>query len=79
MILFGSYARGDATEDLDYDVVVIVDKRTEEIREKVLDADVEMMDRYEKLFAAVIYDEAEWERAQMFPFAWNVNREGIAI
>jgi predicted nucleotidyltransferase len=77
--LFGSHARGDSNEGSDYDVLVIVDKRTDDIREMVLDADVEMMNRHEKLFAALIYDESEWQNAQSFPHAWNIEREGIVL
>ena len=79
IILFGSRARGDATDDSDYDFVVVVDNRTSTLREQVLDVDVEMMDCYDVLVAPVIYDEVEWKRAQMFPFAWNINQEGIAV
>lgn len=77
--LFGSYARGDADEGSDFDVLVIVDRRTDDVREMVLDADVEMMNRYEKLFAALIYDEYEWQKARSFPHAWNIEREGVVL
>lgn len=77
--LFGSHARGDYTEGSDYDILVIVNKHTNDIREMVLDADVEMMDRYEKLFATLIYDESEWQKALGFPHAWNIEREGIIL
>jgi predicted nucleotidyltransferase len=77
--LFGSHARGDANEGSDFDVLVIVDKHTDDVRETVLDADVEMMDRYEKLFSALIYDESEWQQARSFPHAWNIEREGVVL
>lgn len=77
--LFGSHARGDANEGSDFDVLVIVDRRTDDVREMILDADVEMMNRYEKLFAALIYDEAEWQKARSFPHAWNIEREGVVL
>ncbi len=79
LILFGSQARGHADDDSDYDVLVVVDKRTDVIREMVLDAGVEIMNRYEKLFAAIIYDRDEWKHAQNFPLAWNIQREGILL
>ena len=78
-VLFGSQARGESHEGSDFDILLIVDHRTEEIREMALDAGVEMMNRYEKLFASVIYDEEEWEKAKAFPFAWNIKREGISL
>lgn len=79
VILYGSQARGDAWEGSDYDVLVLVDERTPVIREAVIDAGVEMMDRYETLFAALIYDEQEWQRAHGFPLTWNIEQEGIAV
>ena len=79
VILFGSQARGDAREGSDYDFIVVVDSRTPEVRELVLDADVEMMNRYDTLFAALLYNDAEWEKAQGFPLAWNVEREGVHL
>jgi len=77
--LFGSHARGDADEGSDFDILIIVNRRTDDIREMVLDADVEMMNRYEKLFAALIYDESEWQKARSFPHAWNIEREGVVL
>ena len=79
VILYGSQARGDAGEGSDYDVLVLVDERTPVIREAVIDAGVEMMNKHNTLFAATIYDEHEWEQAQGFPLAWNIRQEGIAI
>ncbi|OPX37875.1 MAG: hypothetical protein B1H11_05265 [Desulfobacteraceae bacterium 4484_190.1] len=79
VILYGSQARGDAWEGSDYDVLVLVDERTPVIREAVIDAGVEMMDRYETLFAALIYNEQEWRRARGFPLTWNIEQEGIAV
>jgi len=79
VLLFGSYARGDAWEGSDYDILVVVDKRTPGIREKTLDISVEMMNKHEKLFAVLLYDEKEWHIAQDFPLARNIKKEGIHV
>ncbi|MEI6313677.1 MAG: nucleotidyltransferase domain-containing protein [Syntrophus sp. (in: bacteria)] len=79
VFLYGSQARGDANEGSDYDVFVLVDRRTSEIRETVIDAGVEMMNRYDKLFAAIIYGEEEWRKAQGSPLLWNIQQEGIEL
>ena len=44
VILFGSQARGDSWEGSDHDILIIVNKRIPDIREKTLDAAVEMTD-----------------------------------
>ena len=79
VILYGSQARGDSWEGSDFDMLVIVKKNTPDIREKTLDAAVDMLDKYEKLFSTVIYDEEEWKQAQDFPFGWNIKREGVLV
>ncbi len=79
MILFGSHARGEATEDSDYDVLVIVDRRDKNVQELVLDASVEVMDRYYALVGSIVCDENEWERKKSFPIGLNILKEGIEI
>lgn len=79
VILFGSQARGDARDGSDYDVLVVVDERTPEIEETVLDTDVEMMNRHETLFASIIKTEKEWRRLEKFPIGWNIKQEGIGL
>ena len=79
VILFGSRARGNADDESDYDILVVVDRCTEQIRETVLDIGVEMMNRHETLFAPLVYDKAQWKHAQDFPLAWNIQDEGIAL
>lgn len=53
IVLFGSQARGDASEKSDYDLVVILDRKTSAFREAVLDAGTEMLNRHDRLFAAL--------------------------
>jgi len=77
--LYGSRARGDAREGSDFDLIVEVRKRTEEVRELVLELDVEMMNEFDELFVGMVYDEAEWAQAERFPFGWNVAKEGLSL
>lgn len=79
VFLFGSQARGDATEKSDYDLLVVLDKKSPETRDAVLDTGAEMLNRYDRLFAALVYDEQEWSRTRRFPLGWNIEREGVAI
>ncbi len=77
--LYGSRARGDAREGSDFDLIVCVRERTKQVREIVLDVDVEMMNEFDELFVGMVYDEAEWKRAERFPFGWNVKKEGLPL
>lgn len=79
IVLFGSRARGDASPGSDYDVLVVVDERTPEVREAVLDVSVELMNRRSALVATLLRSEQEWERASSTPLARNIRNEGLAL
>ncbi len=79
IILFGSRARGDFGMGSDYDFLVIVDKRDKKIRNAVLEASVEIMNRYYELAAFIVWDEEEWLQKQHYPIGMNILREGVEI
>lgn len=74
--LFGSRARGDAWAGSDYDVLLVVDRPSRDVREALLDVQVEMLDRHEALFASIVRSEEEWDESQGYPLAANIAREG---
>ena len=81
MILFGSQARGDAHEDSDWDLLVLLDKP---IREND-DYDnygypfAEMGWKYGVYLSTKIYTVTEWEKRKPTPFYKNVEQDGIEI
>jgi uncharacterized protein len=79
VVLFGSRARGEAREDSDYDVVVVVDRRSADVREAILAIEVDLMNRYGSLVACLLRDEQEWAASRRMPIGLNVAREGIAL
>jgi predicted nucleotidyltransferase len=79
VILFGSRARGDAREYSDYDVLVVLDQRSPELRAEILDIGARMMDQYGILVATVLRSVEEWRGSQGYPFARNIARESIAL
>lgn len=79
LTLFGSRARGDASQSSDYDMLVIVDQRTPEIRAHLLDIEVEILDRYDALVASVVRSVDEWQRSCGLPLAKNIEREGVRL
>ncbi|UHD15450.1 nucleotidyltransferase family protein [Thiocapsa bogorovii] len=74
--LFGSRARGDARNYSDYDMLVIVDRRSPEIRAAILDIEVDLIDRYDALVTSIVRTEKEWKQRQGSPLALNIEREG---
>ncbi len=79
LLLFGSRARGDAQGGSDYDMLVVVDHRTPELRAIILEIESQLMERYGALVATVLRSEAEWQQLQGFPLARNIAREGVPL
>lgn len=77
--LFGSRARGDAQPYSDYDMLVIVDRRSPDIRAAILEIEVDLIDRYEALVTSIVRTEDEWKQRQGTPLALNIEREGRRI
>lgn len=79
VIMFGSRARGDFAEGSDYDFLIVVDKIEKGVQDAILDACVEIMDRYYALIGCIVCDEKEWERKKRFPIGLNILKEGIEL
>ncbi|MEN9796582.1 MAG: hypothetical protein RL653_278 [Pseudomonadota bacterium] len=79
LVLFGSRARGDAREGSDYDVLLVVPQRSNELRERLLDIQADFMNRYGALFAMVLRSVDEWRASAGFPLAMNIEREGVPL
>ena len=81
IILFGSQARGDAREDSDWDVLVLLDKQ------KVSPADIdevayplrELGWDFGETINTILYTKEEWNRDVASPFYENVKREGVKL
>ena len=81
IILYGSRARGDAREDSDWDVLVIVDKEKTglaDFRRLCYPVYYKGLDYGEEI-NPTLYTRAEWESAPPTMFKYNVIQEGIAI
>jgi predicted nucleotidyltransferase len=81
LILFGSQARGDAREDSDWDLLVLLNKpkRTYEDGDTYGYPFAELGWKYGVDLSAKIYTEEEWERQRPSPFFKNVEHDGIEI
>jgi len=82
VILFGSQARGDAREDSDWDLVVVLNKNGKhqwDDFDKYAFPFVEIGWDYHVAINPLIYTKDEWDKGVIFPFYNNVMREGVMM
>ena len=81
VILFGSQARGDARDDSDWDLLVLLDKRKKEFEDEdnYTYPFTELGWNYGVAINSILYTIEQWEQGKIFPFYRNVMREGIEI
>jgi predicted nucleotidyltransferase len=79
LILYGSRARGDAKDYSDYDFLAIVDQKTEEIEDKILDVSVDTLNQFDRITSCLVWEEKDWELKKRFPIGKNIIREGILL
>ncbi len=81
IILFGSQARGDARENSDWDILVLLDKK------RVSPADIdevayplrELGWDFGETINTILFTKEEWNRDVASPFYQNVTKEGITL
>ena len=78
IILFGSVARGDDTEDSDIDIL-IVSNHPIEIDERIADEIAWIMYDKQELISAHVMSEEIFNKTKSFSFLTNVLRDGVPI
>ncbi len=80
-ILFGSRARGDATQDSDWDLLIILDKPEIEPTDfdRIAFPLYEIGWEMEQLFSIRLYTKASWEKRRFTPFYKRIEKAGVVI
>ncbi|MCL2079127.1 MAG: nucleotidyltransferase domain-containing protein [Oscillospiraceae bacterium] len=83
VILYGSYARGDFTDESDIDIMVIADVEVEELRsieKELLDITWELGYEYDLIVALFLKDsETFYKFLPAEPFYQNIMRDGVLL
>jgi predicted nucleotidyltransferase len=81
--LFGSRATGNATDDSDWDLLILLPGKVDwKRKEKVIESLVEIEIKYKEVFGIVVLELNKWNNEELFhatPFYNSVNQEKIAI
>lgn len=82
VILFGSHARGQAHEESDWDILILIDKpkkdRSVEVsyRDEIFKLELELGEP----ISTLIYSKSDWEDKYFFtPLYKNVKEEGVRL
>lgn len=81
VILYGSRARGDAAEDSDYDLLVLVDRPADVAMHKRLISSISPLEESGAVLTLMIYNRDLWNSRlhKAMPFHENVEREGVLL
>lgn len=78
IILFGSVARGEDSEESDIDIL-IVSPIAHEIRDEINNVVVDIVINEEEFISAHLMSEDHFNETKNFPFLTNVLEEGIVL
>lgn len=79
IILFGSRARGDYEPDSDYDIIVLVDKETKELDDKIFELTWKIGFEHNVSISAFVFEKSIFEKDKYEPLFMNVRKEGVLI
>lgn len=79
IFFYGSRARGDDSVDSDYDLCIVVDRESPELEDRILEAAVEWLNRYDVFISPLLCSEPIFSRYQEAGVYREIRREGIRL
>ncbi len=81
IILYGSVARGEATDESDIDIAIIIkNEMDDQTKRRFISWTADMDIRYERVFSVVDIKEDNMEKwEKVLPFYQNVRKEGVVL
>ena len=83
LIVFGSRARGETTEDSDLDMIALVNEKKPNIEKKLEDIAYQIMENYDfkPIISLKVFEESQFYNAinKGFSFYRHVEEEGVVI
>jgi predicted nucleotidyltransferase len=81
VVLFGSRARGDAKNDSDWDLLILIDsqnirEKEELFRDKIFDLELEIGE----IISMFVYNNKDWtSRHKVTPLYKSIKKEGVVL
>ncbi len=81
VILFGSVARGDDTEESDVDILVLLDKREKGTFDKIIDICFQIEQEYDVVISPLVHTREEWNSfpCNVSEIKYSIEKEGIKL
>jgi predicted nucleotidyltransferase len=82
IILYGSKARGDADEESDIDLLILVKNKVDtKLEEEIIGLVYDLELKWEVVFGLLIESKDFWSAplAKAMPIHWNIDKEGLLI
>jgi len=79
IILFGSRARGDFQPESDYDILVLVAKKTKKLKDKIDEIVWEISWEHNVVIPVFIIEKSRFENDKFEPLFMNIHKEGVLI
>lgn len=80
IILYGSRARGDFSDESDWDFLILLKKDVDEkLKDNIRDDLFYIELNTDTVISSIIHSKAKWERLKITPFYQNIQREGKLV